>query len=698
MSTRTHLRRLTAMLCVFAFALVAIVARLAVLQVGEHDRYQLLGLDQRTRTVALPAQRGEILDRNGTPLAMSMPASDIYAEQDHLSDPGQAATELAPLLGQREAEVARTLESSGSSFRYVATQVDPGVASRIDQLHLAGIGSLPTTKRYYPAGALAPQTIGFVGIDGTGLAGLEDEYNGLLAGKAGSRVQEVDPSGDPIAQGVSSQTLPVPGSDVVTTLDRPLQYQVQQALEAAVKANSAKGGTVIVMDPHTGDVEAMATYPWFDPNRYTDYSQARLNEIDRNRAITDAFEPGSVNKVITVSAAIQEHAIPIDERISVASSIQVGGSVIHDAESHPVERMTVGDILAHSSNVGTIHIADMLGSGPLATYLARFGFGRPTGIGFPGEASGVQLPLYQWSDTSRATMAFGQGISATPLQMAAVYATVANEGTYVQPRLLEGTVGVDGTYHRASPSPTRESSRPRRPRPCRRCSRMPSRTEPARKRPSRAIRSRARPEQRGSRARPAAICTASTWPRSWGSCPRRTLRSSSSQPWTSLRRSSAAWPRRRCSPRSRASPSSASASRRDTALLPPRASGAMTRPNGAPATTVSSGPLASLEFPSRLRDLVAGLAAHEIRGDTGTDITGVVHRADEVRPGVLFFCVPGSRIDGHGLRPERSSSGRVHSSSSTGSTRSTSRRCSFPRRARLWAPFPRRSTHTPRRP
>jgi cell division protein FtsI (penicillin-binding protein 3) len=456
MSTRTHLRRLTALLCVFSFALVAILVRLAVLQVGEHDRYQLLGLDQRSRTVVLPAQRGEILDRDGTPLAMSTQARDIYVDQDQLSDPAAAAAQLAPLLGLREAEVARTLEARGPSFRYVARQVDPAVAARIARLRLAGVGSLPVTKRYYPAGALAPQVLGFVGLDGSGLSGLEYQYDDLLGGKAGSRVEEVDPSGDPIAQGVSSETPPVAGSDVVTTLDRPLQYQVQQALEAAVKANSAKGGTVIVMDPHTGDIEAMATYPWFDPNRFMDYDPARLDEIDRNRAVTDAFEPGSVNKVITVSAAIQEHAVPIDERISVASSIQVGDSVIHDAESHPLERMTVGDILAHSSNVGTIHIADMLGSGPLATYLARFGFGRPTGIGFPGESSGVLLPLYQWSDTSRATMSFGQGISATPLQMAAVYATVANDGTYVQPRLLQGTVGVNGSYRRASPSPTHE--------------------------------------------------------------------------------------------------------------------------------------------------------------------------------------------------------------------------------------------------
>jgi cell division protein FtsI (penicillin-binding protein 3) len=448
---RPELARLLALLVAFGLALLGILVRLTVLQVGEHETYSALGEQQRLHRITLPATRGQILDRTGEPLALSLPASDVYAERDSLGNVHATAVAIARVLAERPDAIERILRAPGPSFAYLAQQVDERRAGAIAKLRLPGIGLLPVSERDYPAGDLAPQVLGFVGTDGTGLSGLELQYQSLLAGTPGLRVEEVDPAGRPIPSGVSSDRPPVAGDDLVTTIDRPLQYEVQVALGRAVAANRATGGTVIVMDPHDGDVYAMATYPGFDPNRFEHASEADY----RNRAITDVFEPGSVNKVITAAAAVEDHAVGLGATLSVPDQIRVGTSTIHDSHAHPIEQMTLGDIIAQSSNVGITEVADRLGSGPLASYLTRFGFGRPTGVDYPGEASGVLLPLLQWSDTSRATMAFGQGISATPLQMAAVYATVANGGTWVQPRLATGTVDAAGIEHPFTPSPTR---------------------------------------------------------------------------------------------------------------------------------------------------------------------------------------------------------------------------------------------------
>ena len=284
-----------------------------------------------------------------------------------------------------------------------------------------------------------------------GLTGLELGYQDVLAGAPGERTNELGLSGQAIVGGIDVEHPPVAGSSVVTTIDRDLQFQVQAALANAVRSQHARGGTVIVMDPRTSQVLSMASYPWFDPNAFGDSPSGTY----RNRAITDAFEPGSTNKVITAAAAIQEHAIPLGLQLEVPWTMPVGDYVIHDSDPHGVMRMTLGDIVAESSNVGAVKVADRLGSAGLATYLTRFGLGHATGIGFPGESNGIMLPLDQWSDTSLATMAYGQGIAATPLQMASVYATLANGGRWVQPSLVRGTIDPQGDFVPASRRQTR---------------------------------------------------------------------------------------------------------------------------------------------------------------------------------------------------------------------------------------------------
>lgn len=445
---RPPLKRLVSLFCVMVLALAVIVVRLAVLQVSQAGAYQTKALDQRVHTVAIPAARGLIVDRSGEALALSVDARDIYADPRYVTDPWGTAVQLAPALGLDVRSVAEQL-TTDTTFVYVARQVDLDVANRIERMHLPGIGFLPVSKRYYPAGALASQLLGFVGVDGTGLAGLELEYQGLLAGTAGERTQEIGLHGEPIAGGVDVEQPPVPGSTVETTIDRDFQYQVQVALEEAVQANHAHGGTVIAMNPQTGDIYAIATYPWFDPN---DFEHAKPN-TEALRALTDAFEPGSTNKVITAAAAVEEHVVPLDQRLSVPWTLRVGDFTIHDSQAHAVEHLTLGDIIARSSNVGAVQIAQRLGSARMATYLSRFGLGRTTGVGFPGEASGIMLPLYQWSDTSLATMAYGQGIAVTPLQMLSVFATIANDGRRVQPRLVKGIIGPDGSFRPAAIGP-----------------------------------------------------------------------------------------------------------------------------------------------------------------------------------------------------------------------------------------------------
>ena len=432
--------RLVALLGVMALALTGVGARLVVLQVGDHRALAAQGLDQRTHPVDLPAERGAIVDRTGVPLAITLEARDIYADPRYVTDPIGEAETIARVMDLRPRKVERLLRTPDATFVYLGRQVDTKVADRLEALGLPGIGFLDVPKRYYPAGPLAPQVLGFVGVDATGLAGLEFEYEDILAGTPGMRIAELSADGLPIASGVEVVEPAMPGRTLMTTLDREVQYLAQDALQRAVEDNHAEGGTIVVMDARTGDIYAMASYPWFDPN---DFEVADRGSI-RNRAVTDMFEPGSVNKVVTAAAALETGAVGLREVFRVPSWMQVGGYTVNDSHAHPIQDMTLGDIVAQSSNIGSAMVAERVGSADLAAVLARFGYGTPTEVGFPGEAGGVVPDLLDWTDITRATVSYGQGISMTPLQMAAVYATVANDGMWVQPRLVRGTSGPDG--------------------------------------------------------------------------------------------------------------------------------------------------------------------------------------------------------------------------------------------------------------
>jgi cell division protein FtsI (penicillin-binding protein 3) len=315
------------------------------------------------------------------------------------------------------------------------------IATRISDLALPGIGVLPSERRTYPSGSIAAQVVGVTNVDGTGITGLERQYDGSLAGTPGERTVELSAMGQEIAGGVQIDQEPQPGPDLELTIDRQMQFQTQVYLRQAVEANHAKGGTVIVMDPRTGEIYAMATYPSFDPNAFSTADPSHLV----NRAVTDTFEPGSVNKTITAAAALSSGVVRPTDTFRVAGTRMIEGYTIHDAEPHGTETMTLGDIIAHSSNVGISLVADRVGNQRLEQTFHAFGYGAPTGVGFPGEAAGIMQPSDQWSAITRATVSFGAGVAVSPLQMAAVYATIANGGTYVRPSLVRATVSTDGT-------------------------------------------------------------------------------------------------------------------------------------------------------------------------------------------------------------------------------------------------------------
>ncbi len=437
--------RVVGLFALMAVALGVVGVRLVLLQVRDAAAYEAMAIEQRVRHISLPAERGTIYDRSMHELALSLPAKAIYADPALVADPADTAERLGAILDVRAAHLRRAL-GAPSRFEYLARGVDLSVANRVAGLDLPGIGFIDEPKRTYPGGPLAAQVLGFVGVDGAGLAGLELQWQEVLAGRPGGMLVEQDPDGLSIPQGLLELEEPRRGRDLVLTIDKDLQYFTERALARTVERNGALGGTVIVMEPATGDVLAMATNPGFDANEFAEAPAF----VTRNRGVTDVYEPGSVNKVITASAALEEGVVGLRERLWVPPRYRVGDKVFAEAHRRPAMSMTLTDVIAESSNVGTIMAAQRLGSEKLDVYLRAFGFGVETGIRFPGESDGILMPEDEWWTTSMATIPIGQGIAVTPLQMASVYATVANDGVRVAPRLVRGVV-EGGEMRRRAP-------------------------------------------------------------------------------------------------------------------------------------------------------------------------------------------------------------------------------------------------------
>ena len=442
-------RRLVTLGVLVAMVMSLFMGRLLQLQGVEAAAYAATAEQERLRSVTIPATRGTITDANGIALATTVDAVNVTADQTQIADPVAVAAALAPILDKPIRDV-ETLLDGDRNYSLVARSVTPKTWQHIADMRLPGIYSEPTAKRVYPQGDLAAAVLGFVGTDGHGLAGFENSWDQQLAGQDGFMTYEAGASGRQIPSGDTETSEQVPGLGLQLTIDRDIQYVAERQIQAKVVESGAESGTVVAMDPRTGEVLALATYPSFDPRDPT-----ASPEADRgNRAASEIYEPGSTSKVMTMAAALDAGAVKPTTPIEVPPILYRGGDSFHDHEPHGTLHLTATGVLAQSSNIGTVLIAEKLGNRALYSYLTKFGMGSTSGLDFPGESAGLLPDVEDWGPTNAATIAFGQGLSLNAVQATSVFATIANNGVRVEPTLVAGTTDPDGTFT-ATPAPAR---------------------------------------------------------------------------------------------------------------------------------------------------------------------------------------------------------------------------------------------------
>jgi cell division protein FtsI (penicillin-binding protein 3) len=416
--------------------LAAIAYRAYGLQIREADHYRLLAQRQHIATVEVPAPRGVVYDATGAELAVSADIDSVYANPREIDDLIGTAEKLGELCGLDAAELEARL-ASPRQFVWIERHVSAGEAAAVKAARLPGVYLTPEPRRFYPGRRLAGPVIGFAGIDGRGLDGIELTMDGELAGKRISAAAVRDASGDLMLPDVGAR--PRPGASVTLTLHRYLQMAAERALDRSMTLEKAHAGVVVVLDVKTGDVLALASWPSYDPNR----PGGAREQGARNRAVTDVYEIGSIMKVFTIAAALDSGAVTPDTWFDIEGGrLAVGRKIIRD--TYHDQRLSVGGILKRSSNVGAVKIARRLGREKLHEALLRFGFGQKTGIELPGEETGLVRSPARWGEIGLATHAFGYGMSVTPLQVAAAFAAVANGGVYHPPRLVREVRGDSG--------------------------------------------------------------------------------------------------------------------------------------------------------------------------------------------------------------------------------------------------------------
>jgi cell division protein FtsI (penicillin-binding protein 3) len=428
-------RRIRLLLATLTLAFAGLLVRATWLQGVRAESLSSLGRTQHRETVTIPAGRGTIYDSTGFELALGERATTVYANPMQVANPRAAAIAARRTLGLDAGRLYPTLADRSRGFVYVARQADPAQASALQLLKLPGLGFYAEERRSYPQRSVAAQVLGYVGIDGNGLAGLELQFDDELAGRPGKETLVKDPSGRVID--VEEEKAEVPGRDLHLTLDHNIQANAEEVLRATVRTWGAKSASAVVLDPRTGSILAMAVQPGYDANRYP----TAPRDLQRNRAVTDTYEPGSTYKLITVAAALSEGLVSPSTRFTLPYTIEVADRVIHDAEERDTVNYSVAQILAHSSNVGAITLAEKVGKTRLSQWISRFGFGHITGVDFPGESPGIVLPPDKWSGSTIGNVPIGQGIAVTPVQMAAAYAAIANKGIWSRPHLVDHVAG-----------------------------------------------------------------------------------------------------------------------------------------------------------------------------------------------------------------------------------------------------------------
>ncbi|PIE32850.1 MAG: hypothetical protein CSA55_02840 [Ilumatobacter coccineus] len=462
-SPRARLR-LMATLIVLGF--VVIMGYVVKYQVVDDGNLRAAAASQWTRSRVLSSDRGSIFDRNGEELALSVPAVSIDVNPRLVEDPVMTAAALKLILNlsdERTDYLTAEMAAHERGFVYVKRQVDVSLGEQIKALGLAGVNVVPEDRRILPGGTTGRSVIGLTDIDRIGIAGLEYQYGGqaaaaadgyddLLTGVTGRVSYEVDKKGQPIAGTDEVIVEPVAGHDLVLTIDRSIQFSAEQALLSQVKAAGAKSGTVVIMDVRSGDIYAMASVDRDDDG------SARVS--NGNYAAVNAYEPGSVAKVITIAAGLNEGVVTPESSFVVPYRRTYGDDELSDSHKHDTTPMTVEEILVQSSNIGTIDVLEATGFEAHWNYMRSFGLGEKTALDFPGESAGI---LHRWDElqgSERYTVAYGQGVASTSLQLASVINTIANDGIYVAPRLVTATIGTDGDQILAPSSATHEVVRP----------------------------------------------------------------------------------------------------------------------------------------------------------------------------------------------------------------------------------------------
>jgi len=434
-------------------------ARLIQIQAFQANDYRAKAANEMETTRAIPAARGEITDINGVAFARSVSAINVVVDQTKVTNAAATANFAAPILGMTVAQVQSAI-SGTKRYSMVARNAKPAVwrsLSEAIETHNAALTKENFDKRIlgffaernyireYPSGSLVSSLVGFVRQDGIGATGLESSMNSLISGTDG-RYSYARGLGAEIPGSQNEIISAKKGTTVRLTIDRDVQWVAANAIQEAVSKARALSGTVIVMDPKTGQILAHATAPTFDPNNTKSVSPSLM----RNPSVQDVYEPGSTGKIMTLAAALEEKKITPETVLTVPYSIKRGGDTFHDHERHPVQRLTTSGILAVSSNTGTIKIGEMLSNETLHDYLTKFGIGVSTGSGLPGESKGLFRPVSDWSGTTAPTVAFGQGYSLTAMQATSIFATIANDGVRVSPTVIAGTSDASGKFTAAS--------------------------------------------------------------------------------------------------------------------------------------------------------------------------------------------------------------------------------------------------------
>jgi len=440
-------QRLRLIMFVFAAAFAVVIGRALYVQILQASALAARAHGQQNSTSVVTTNRGRILDATGHTLAVDVPAKDLMVYPARVQDPRQVASYIAQKLGYQlkhkkafRAEV-KLLESRLTVPHVVQArvlaQLDPAVAAEIMSAHPPGLFTVDSVRRDYPSGKLASQLIGYVDYNNSGAlgSGIEHEYNSVLGGHPGEQLEVRGPGGVPL----STVTLrrAQQGRDVQLTIDRSIQQKVQSVLDATVSRTGAHTATALVLDPRNGSILAMATAPGYDNNTVHDLSTKQFARDTHNMAVEYSYEPGSTFKVVTMGAALTAGIVTPQTQFRIPYAIKVGDRVVHDDAPRPTRTFTAAQILQQSSNVGTVTIAELVHKQPLYDWIRRWGFGSRTDIGLPAEAAGAVMPPDKWYSSSIGNIPIGQGISVTPLQMAAMYSGIANGGVMVEPHVVE---------------------------------------------------------------------------------------------------------------------------------------------------------------------------------------------------------------------------------------------------------------------